>query len=558
MKMNKILYSTLAVLILIFAGCAKFEEFKSTDLASAPTVTVNTEEIQDSSVIVSFSSTSTGFLSFVLIDGVGNPTPDSSALIQLNVEALLSGSYQVEAAGEKIMHEFTGLEQNKVYEVFAVAQNDDGVLSNVSDALMIKTTDNYAPVISSVTPDISNEPVNAIGFEVTITFDEPISETDASKFIFTYAYEDVQKEADSAVVVADDPYSVTVYQSHEANPGDYVFLTIEEGAVLDIVKNKIAGVFSGIDEDEYLAGLYFRLSKENWNFEIENTVPENLSATSDIDFNVTLQSPVPVESNAEDGSIRFIVKSTGITQIYDVPAANIEVDENGTDITIVKPFSATYGQTVYLEIDAATFTDDFGNGNAAIESGVDDINPDELEITEVSWFMSYGYTIDLITKTYQVDGISYFEGSDDSFTVTIEVDPENENQVLVTGIFGSEVAVPATFDGDFGTLTFNFPLQDDGYYWIDLGDINDYGDGSTSSFEEAQGLDHFTCHITEDGNMFTTGEYLWGSYSYAVDDENAGWNNIFVSSTWTKAEPVEAAMQKSIKVNSIHKHPRRF
>ena len=530
MKMNKIILGTISVLLVFFVSCTKFEKFESTELAGAPTVSLTTEAVMDSSVTVSFSSSAKGFLSFALFEGIGNPTPDSAALIQLNVDALDMGSGELASAGDKVMYEFTGLTQNTVYEVFAVSQNEDGVLSVVPDALMIKTSDEYRPVLNSTDPAPSATANKDANFEVVLVFDEPISTTDAGKFTFTYFLEGAEATAGSAVVNPDDPYQVIVTQSRAAHDGDYVFLSFAEGAVKDLVGNDVNGLQSGLDEEGYLAGLYWRVSKLSWDFDIANFVPEAGTAIADPEFVIEFKAPVVVENAVEDGSIRLIVYVDGVvTSIWKVPAANVVLADDGKTITVTKPFVPTYGENIYIEIDGGVFTDDFGNPNNAIESGMDGINPDEITETKIGWLISYGYTIDMIIGTYQVDGISYWAGSDESFEVTITADPNNENQIIATGIYYSEVPIVGVFDGDFATLTFYMP--EDNEYWIELGDI--YGDGASNSLE-VYGGEYFVCHIDAAGNMTTNDEIWWGSYYY-LDDATKGWNNIFIASTWTKA-----------------------
>ena len=544
--MNKIILSTLTLLLVFVVGCTKFEDYESKKLADAPTVSLATEEIKDSSVVVSFTSSATGFLSFVLLEGVANATPDSTALIELNVDAFDGGSYEVLTAGEKIAHEFSGLQQNTVYEVFAVSQNADGVLSKVSDALMIKTSDAYAPVLDDVAPSISTTPEKAVDFEVTLTFDEPIGTVDASKFTFTYFLEDAEAKAGSAVVNEENPYEVIVTQSRSAHTRDYVFLSYDEGAVLDIVGNPVAAQISGLDEEGYLVGLYWRAVPEPFAFDVATFTPENGSAVSDPEFVIEFTAPVPVESDAADGDIKIIVVGSGVKSIYDVPAANILVDENGTGIQVVKPVAPTYGEMVYIEIAAGTFTDDYGNPNIVIESGIDGIAAEDDPITEIGWLISYGYEMDMILGMYTFNGINHSNpayGTDQSFEVEIVADPENANQVLILGFYGSETPIPAVFNGDFATLTVAVPETD-----FLLGDL--FGDGSETyfwSYDETQ----FVINILPNGDMVTD-PYYWLALYWELDDENAGWLNVFVESNWEK---IVADGSKSLKSAGMKRLP---
>jgi hypothetical protein len=525
MKMNKIILGTISVLLVFFVSCAKFEKFESKDLASAPTVSLATEEVKDSSVVVSFSSTAPGFLSFALFEGVGNPKPDSALLIQLNIKALDMGSGEVLAAGEKLTYEFAGLTQNTVYEVFAVSQNEDGVLSVVSNALMIKTTDAYDPVLSSSTPARSTTADKAVDFEVVLTFDEPISTADAGKFTFTYFLEGSEAAAASATVNPANPFQVVVKQSRAAHAGDYVFLSYAEGAVKDIVGNSVGELYSGLDEEGYLTGLYWRVARESWSFDVAAITPAAGSAVADPEFEIVLKAPVVVSSKVTDANVRMVLVGAGVKSVYAVPAANVALADDGKTITITKPFVPTYGERVYLEMDAGAFTDAFSNANTTIESGKDGVNPTEAPITEVGWLISYGFERNLVIGNYTFAGVSYWAGADESFDVEIVADPDDANKVIINGFYGSATPIPATFNGDFATLTINAEAD---YLLGDL--FDDGGETYFWSYQETQ----IVINILANGNLVTDPTYWLALYWVSADGAEEGWVNMFVESTWTK------------------------
>ncbi|HKM93624.1 MAG TPA: hypothetical protein VJY41_08235 [Prolixibacteraceae bacterium] len=552
--MNKIILGTITLFLILFASCTKFEKFESKKLSDAPTVSLAIEEVKDSSVVVSFVSTSTGFISFVLIEGVANEKPDSAALIQLNVEALQDGSYEVIASGEKTMYEFTGLVQNSVYEVFAVAQNDDGVLSNVSDALMIKTTDINNPVLvlDDVSPAISTKALEALDMKVTLTFDEPISEADASKFSFTYLTEGVNAPADSATVNPKNPYQVIVSQSRAAHAMDYIFLSYSEGAVLDIVGNPVEALASGVDDEDSPVGLYWRAISNPFALDKDKFVPKNGEAVSDPDFVIEFKAPVAVKNKAKDGSIKLIVVGAGVKSIYEVPAANITLGDDKKTIQVEKPFSPTFGEMIYIEIAAGTFTDNFGNPNIIIESGIDGIAGVDDPITKIGWLISYGYTIDMVIGNYTFDGINHPNpdyGTDKSFDVEIVADPDNDDQVLILGFYGSETPIPAVFNGDFATLTVT-PPEDD----FLLGDI--FNDGGETYFW-SDDAEVFVLNIQANGDLITDPAYFLDVYWVSADETEEYFVNVFVESTWTKHTGGKAKQNNILKskpINSVSRY----
>lgn len=522
--MNKIILSTLTLFLAFFVGCTKFENYESKKLADAPTVSAALEEAKDSSVVVSFSSSATGFVSFVLMQGVANEKPDSTALIQLNVSALESGSYEVLAAGEKIMHEFGGLTQNTVYEVFAVAQNDDGVLSLVPNALMITTTDKYSPVIESSTPASSTTADKAVDFEITLTFNEPIGTADASKFTFTYFLEGAEAKAASATVNPNNPYQVIVTQSRDAHKRDYIFLSYSAGAVLDIAGNPIEAFESGVDEETGgPVGLYWRTEAEPFAIDAATFVPANGSAVSDPEFVIEFKAPVNVSNKAIDGSIKMVVVGAGVKSVYDVPAANITVADDNKTIQVVKPMVPTFGEWVYIEIAAGTFTDAYGNPNIVIESGIDGVAGADDPVTEIGWLISYGYEIDILGSNYNVVCISTITEDEYTFNVSIEVDPEIENGVIIKGLENSQEPIKGVFDGDFGTLTI---AQDQS-----LGDL--MGDGSeVLLWSNTSATGDLIGQIQADGTIIMD----WASYIVG-GEYNGYYYERYYDSVWTISEP---------------------
>lgn len=389
MKMNKIILGTASVLLVLFVSCAKFENYESKQLASAPTLKIAREEIMDSSVVVSFTSSTTGFLSFALFEGKGNPTPDSSALIQLNVNAMQMGSGELTVANQPVWVEMNGLKQNTNYELFAVSQNNDGVLSKVTNALLITTTDKHGPELSDIDPAVSTDDEQSTDFQIFLSFDEPISTADAGKFIFTYFLEGADAVASSAIVNPDDPYQVIVSQSREAHSGDYVFLSFSDGAVEDIVGNKVGSFESGVDDTGAPFGLYWRTARVGWDIDLESVNPAAGTTISDPEFTIEFKTTVATKNKVADGSVRLIVVNENVTSIYKVLAENVILADDEETVTITKPFTPISGDSIYLEIDAGAFTDNYGNPNNVIESGKDGINPDYNSVTEIGWVLSY-------------------------------------------------------------------------------------------------------------------------------------------------------------------------
>ncbi len=526
--MKKIQSYLIALLVfgMAISSCTEFPENETIDPETPPVVTLTVSNVADSSFTLNIASDKAGYLGYLLVSDT------SLAPSALNI---LSGSYagesstlanekfESESAGNMTMN-ITGLLPNKYYKVFSSATNPNGVESNLA-SFLVKTDDNYGPSLSSSSPSRSLSPAQATDFEVVLTFDEPIGSADASMFAFKYYFEDVEAAPISAVINPENTKQVIITQSKEALAGDYVFLSFEEGAVADLSGNPVSAWESGIVEGSAV-GLYWRAENISWDIDVALISPEISTAISDLDFSVEIKTEFAVSLNEEytDGDIRFIVTSTGKTSTYYVTSDYIAVTD--TNIVIYKPFTPSYGDNVYLEINEGVFLDALDNPNTVIESGNDGIANEGDPVTEVGWFMSYGYSRDMVIGTYTFSGVSYWAGNDESFDVEIVADPEDETKVIINGFYGSATPIPATFDGDFATLTV---AAEEDYL---LGDL--FGDGGQTyfwSYQETQ----FVMNIASNGDMVTDPNYWLALYWEASDGSDAGWVNIFTQSTWTKA-----------------------
>lgn len=527
--MKKIQLYLIAILLfgIAISSCTEFLDQETIDPETPPVASLEVSAVADSSFTLNFSSDKAGYLGYALVSDTtvmatalnilsGSIAGESSTIANEVFESESAGSYTIN---------ISGLNPNKYYKVFCSATNANGVQSNL-ESYLFKTNDNYGPSLMETSPSRSLDPEQSTDFEVVLTFDEPIGSVDASKFTFKYYNEDIEATAGSAEVNPANSKQVIVKQAKEALAGDYVFLSYEEGAVKDLSGNSAAARESGIVEGA-AAGLYWRAENISWDFAVENIMPQAGSATSDLDFMVTLKAEFPVVLNEDyaEGDVRFVATSAGKSTTYFLTADYISVTDS--NIVIYKPFTPSYGENVYLEIDEGVFLNDFDNPNGVIESGIDGIANEDDPITEVGWFMSYGYTRDLVIGTYMFSGVSYWEDSNEQFEVEIIADPADDSKVIINGFYGSTTPIPATFDGDFGTLTV---VCEEDYLLGDL--FEDGGETYFWSYEE----DKFVINISSDGNMVTDANYWLALYWVAADGSTEGWKNIFTGSTWTKQE----------------------
>ncbi len=482
----------ISLLAAMLFSCAKFDEFSSKKATiSAPTVTVGVSNVLDSTVTVTATSNMKGFMSvYVLVgsdtnvynkvDLLTNNIPDD------NVVAFASGEV---AASEAINVNFVALIQNTSYKILAVANNAEGNTSNVAEATFL-TDDSYIPKLGDVSPAVSSDAQQAVDFDVTLTFDEPVKLVDASLVEFgywDYVNEVMVVEAVTADLISVSGSNVSIKQPITPPTGKMVYLTVGDGAFTDLVGNEWGGVESGQDVDGNF-GLYWRTEKD---FAVIDTITPGLgtSVIDSNDFVVTVtfdREIVDIYNHSEDlqnsaGVVFTYFFTNGRITSIPVPDANITIDGSNT-VLIEQPITPSPGDKVYLRIGEGAFRDVNYVPNKAFEMEIGD---------DDRWLVSYGRTIDVVIGDYVVTGTDFFSTNPVSYNVTIAQDAAKTNGVIITGFMGSTEEITATFDGDLSELSISMgqnlgPLKGDGKDCT-LDDGSGTGEGSIDAFVEANG-----------------------------------------------------------------------
>jgi hypothetical protein len=529
MIMKKIITRITAVLFLglLIMGCDEWETYENPALQSAPDVTLSLVSVQDSTVTVGVNTNASGYVSVMITDDttMTEEDVDGELLLIGNISGIESQILEAASAGTVQYSFSSGLIQNSYYQVFAVASNEDGMYSSVQK-LLVQTDDSYAPYLKSTAPSKSTEAAQENTFSVELEFSEPVQLSDDPVFKFSYYYDDEEHVVDADNIVVDGS-TVTVSQNKIPHNGEWVFLSWEEGAVTDFLAgtpNKVAAQTSGVVEGA-LAGLYWRVQHVPFDVSAANFMPEVGSSVSDAQFDIMYKFPFPVSFALdgddapvyEEGDINVTFWEEGKKVVLDVPFDHLGISDDST-LVISLPEAANYGNWVSVNIAEGVVVDTYENPNAAFESD---------SKTGAYWLISYGYTRDMIIGTYTFSGVSYWEGNDESFDVEIIADPEDDSKVIINGFYGSATPIPATFDGDFATLTVSAETD---YLLGDL--FDDGGETYFWSYDETQ----FVINILPNGNMVTDPYYWLALYWVAADESDEGWVNIFVESTWTKKE----------------------
>jgi hypothetical protein len=520
--MKRILFYFLAIISIgaFIAGCDQFDEYESSEVLAQPTTTLTISAVEDSSFVLDVSTDMAGYLGYVVASDTTLTAPEAITIISGSLDGasgvLDINTYQLESAGGQSAT-MVDLMPNTYYKVFAASSNADGVES-VVEMQLVKTDDGIGPTFVSSSPGISNQPTVAIGTSIVLTFDEPIQVNPEKKFTFTYYFEEVTVD----VSVDNESVSgktVTIPQPRDGHAGDYFFLSWEAGAVEDLSGNACAERVSGVIEGS-LRGNYYRFVKVPFEFALTSVVPANGSVISLADTYVDISYAFPVELSEDltDDMVKFRYTSFDGKVVTEVSAAEYCEIIDDTTLRVTQPHEPAAGDVISLYLEEGVVLDGYGN-------------PNEASDFVLNWTLPR-LTIESLVGEYTVSGISYFDESVVTDIVTIILDPENPNGLLISGLFESLTGTNLHVEGIFDAATSTILIQeqvigvDDTYYYTVSSVSGDYS---------------ITVTIGEDGNMTS----VLALNLYDLEFNWIGYGEYVPSATWTKSSTKSSVLRST-------------
>ncbi|MGE4289427.1 MAG: hypothetical protein AB7E36_12100 [Salinivirgaceae bacterium] len=503
--------------------------FESSELKAPTSATVTVSSIEDSTAVISYTASGIGQLYVVVLTGDDEmENPDPNTMLKLTTTDMVYGKQLFLTKDEELSGTLyvSGLEQNTSYKVFALPVNPDAVFGDIATTDAFVTSDAYNPVLKSSSPAAG---FVAPDYKVTLTFDEVVVINDTSKIYFSYYDPIEQMYLDKPVKAAVSGKSIVVEQTYEPFPGQYIFLSLDGDAVKDRAGNFYQGIGSGIDGEGKLQGLYWRCNYVT--ADVTSVAPESGSATSDVNFKIELRYANPMAFNVASvgyDSKDIIVRYIGEGQVVDVEVPQANVSFVDTTVFITLPRTPIYGETITIKVaEGAYRVAGYSSSCAAVD------------FNEYSWFLSYGYTRDMVLGNYVIGSIvSQWDGAlTDTYNVTLSADPDNANQVIVSGMFGSEDSFIAVFDGDFAS--FDIPVYDG------VGQMLTFPTGHPLEAYEFEIWNGYTGYggvakgfVNADGSISMVG---LGFYYYAIDGTDDGWFDLWPSCVWEPSGGKSAA-----------------
>ena len=494
-NINYIKRIAIFVLALTVVACTEFNEFESTNYGGGPTITLAQVSVQDSTIVVSVTSSENGHASVILLAGTGNTPPaDPEDLLTGNLTALEYQSKSV-VGSTATNFTFSGLVQNATYEVMGAANNANGKPSEVS-TLVVGTADTYAPVLTGTDPEVTYDPILAVDGSVTLIFDEPVLYDDTKDLTFSEFFDGEDVVAGSVTV---DGNMATVALGEDLKNRDYVLLSYPEGTFTDLSGNMAAAMESYLDGGAFV-GLYWRAEAKD--FEALSILPEEEVVPTGFDIVVSFAEEVDADDVA-DGDITLTYDDGTDVLIKAVLAS--EVSASGNDLTITQSYMAAPGVEVTLDIPAEILGIGIANPNAAVTASWSILHPLQ------SWIGSY-----------TVDAVSYGNPGnwDELWAVDIASVAGDATSLAITIDAGGGGGVPflAAFDADAMTVSISpgavagdlYGYGPTGIYYGDYATLDEFASiVGTIDVDGSILIDNLTMILTDYG--FVNG--LWDAFN---------------------------------------------
>ncbi|MBN1767276.1 MAG: Ig-like domain-containing protein [Prolixibacteraceae bacterium] len=367
---------------------------------------------------------------------------------------------------------------------------------------------------------VSPEPESVLAahdFVIDVSFPFSISLEDLSSDMLMINYSNWLGVEEHQVSVANNceiinDTTLRITQNHNANHGDYISLYIAEGVLSDNYGNLNA-------ESDYAFG--WQLG----DFTVPTAIsPEPGSIVANQMFNVEITFDFSISLNEENpGSVSMkYVNPDGNSNTHEVTVLGIST-ENDSILIVQTPQAVEFGSTVYLNIGEGVVIDSEGNVNLELQ---------DVVYWEVPKLAS---SIDVLLGQYIVSGISYFDESTVTDTVSVELVEGKTDQVHITGLFKSLLGESEPVVGIYNAVTSQLSIAEQ---QIGTGDDRIY-----SVFSNATADGTIVTSVLEDGTMNT-------DLALGVYDGSWEWLGFFEylpEVTWTKIT------EKSLNVHSSSK-----
>lgn len=352
-------------LMLLPTACTNLDEFDSSKLADPVVLSVVVAQVKDSAVQITATNPSDGYITLGLMEDPGEELEiDPEAFFTQNYEGITFKTVKAKK-NVALQVDFDELVQYTDYVVYAVSSNADGVIGEVVN-LSFSTSDSHGPLLMATSPEVSTDPAMPLTGKLVLEFDEPVK-YDSTKLLEYYFYNDDVTVQNLGLNVTVEDNIVTITSDSLPRNREIVFVSWAEGAFSDLSDNPVEAMTSGIDDDGYPSGLYFRTVLKNF---VPTIVPidgDTVSVAEIASIVLTFTEKVSgFQSAYTSGGTLSFEDEDGSVVTKVLKRADFSI--SGKTVTLTAPQAAVSGQTVTLKLKATTFKVGLSNPNAAVEA----------------------------------------------------------------------------------------------------------------------------------------------------------------------------------------------
>jgi len=518
--MKKLIYS-LAVVLMGLTSCTSFDDPTTENYGAGPSIDVNitTGAPTDSVFTVTITpGAGSAYYAFILDENDEAEALDSAVLYKGGY-----GNTVVKVSDKPTTTiEIKDAAPNTTYQVYAVAGNEKGIVGNLV-VKSVKTTDTLAPEAINGSSDST---------AYVLTFSEEIVRGEGAVTAKYFKEWDITNPVD---VPAED-ITTTVegktatFAAANIPTGAYLCYSYEAGAFKDVTGNACAALNSGLNMNTgKFYGIYLRLSPQT--FDIDNTYVTapltEVLITNAADFLGEISFPFDIYRNDNvvalgDLSVKYENDNRSVH--YKLTPDQWSVKDSV--LNFVLPASPAAGDKIWLEVSPGVIFDVYGNSNTEFNSDTEGVE---------NWTF-FAPTVDMILGTFEGSYVSYYSetGDPESLgTISIENNPEEEEGLIIKGLFLGESVLKGTYDLNLGKM-YIYSDQILGKY------TNSSGTTYGLVFTSTDGSPSIMFSINPDGTI--TADDMWGVYAYNENyEEELGWFDVAAGSSFT---PAKAASRK--------------
>ena len=520
--MKKLIYS-LAIILVGLSSCAKFDDPKTENYGVGPEVAVSIASAlpTDSAFTIQITPAA-GATYYAYAISTAPAAVDSATLIKggygntvLNVNDQPSLTLNIKTA-----------EPNTTYYVYASACNDKGIVGKF-DSASIKTSDSGAPIPTASQASAANK-------AYLVQFNQNIFRGEGKVTAVFYKEYDFANPVQSENVDVQISGKVTQLTAVDAPAGAYVLFSWEAGAFVDAVGNACGAFTSSVNPEgttiaTIFQGLWIQVPHTTWAItdsqftapKVGGTFPKWSEFEGVIEF---AEKVYVIEDDVKDGDFVVTYTNNSRTVSYKLPKANVNFgvaeDFSTQKVTFTLPAATQPGDVVTVAIAEGVFKDVLGNSNAAYASD------------KVYW-TSFAMTKSDFIGNFTYVWVNYSSGEEAEGALTIAENPEQENGIIINGLWGFE-GLQGYYDIDECKIyLYNQPVgQISGYY---------------ATIENAQAAGPIPFTVNADGTIVC--DVIFGLFGYTADDYSdesyAGAFRYAKSCVFTKAS-ASASAKRSI------------